>query len=493
MEPYQALISVSDRLEIHGVPPVSEWWRGHYARFYASTAQTMVGMVGRGGDKSRTSVIASIAEVTEGEFKISPGERHYFAHISVSLDEARKTMKVLEEYLTLLQIRFKRVGETIDLEGQPRGWKLLACSIRAVSGFRCIGYTADENAKWEIEGVNPDAEVLASIRAMCITHPGARGRMISSPLGTMGYFYDRFSARDKYTYQCQAPTWVANPSVTEEQTHAAEPHFNTWRREYAAIPQAGIVGAFQPEELADMGRIVPANAEPLWMGALFIDSSSGRGDGWAYGLGAYVHLPGDENFYKTKKIVNQVGQHLLDAIEYDERGNPIPNPNYSTGKRVLISSIGAIEGEFATTKPFSEVVTHCADLAKRFGISKAYGDQYLSYALDSEFTKNRMHFESLNWSAESKVEALATLRRMLRERTFIVDPESDAEETKNELLKLEEKILPSGVLTVVAKRTGVGHADRAMLALLMARAESEGHIRGSPIEKNVRMEGHAPY
>ncbi len=63
----------------------------------------------------------AIAEVLAGAFIFPPGERHYFTHISENKDEAAKTLRVLEQYLRILQVPFSRSGDTIELDEMPRG------------------------------------------------------------------------------------------------------------------------------------------------------------------------------------------------------------------------------------------------------------------------------------------------------------------------------------------------------------------------------------
>jgi len=174
---------------------------------------------------------------------------------------------------------------------------------------------------------------------------------------------------------------------------------------------------------------------------------------------------------------------------------PRPNPAW-TGpqRRLLVSDLGCFEGRFGETASFDRVVDHCAALAKRWGITQAYGDQFLGYALQSAFASRGISFAPLPWTQPSKVEAASTLRRLLRERTIVASVEDDeAAALRRDLVSFEERILPSGGITVQAKRSGAGHADRGALVLLVARAESEGLLYGSPIEAPHGGTWHDPY
>jgi hypothetical protein len=153
-----------------------------------------------------------------------------------------------------------------------------------------------------------------------------------------------------------------------------------------------------------------------------------------------------------------------------------------------VTELGAFEGKFADSMSFETIVEHVASVARRHHTSRVFGDQYLAFALQSEFAKHGLAFAERAWSQPSKIEALATLRRMARERSIVlpVGPEGDA--CRRELLSLREVLLPSKVFTVQSRRTGRGHADRANLVLLLARLVAEGDVWGakSPLPNGPR-------
>lgn len=292
----ETLYRISDELARAGVPPLSPYWRAEAERFYLHpTAKLLVECVGRGGDKSRTSTMMAIAEVLAGDFVIPPGERHYFTHVSENRDEAAKTLGVLESYLRILRVPFTRSGDTIELAELPRGFRVLACRIGAVSGWRCLGWTADEAAKWDDEGSDPAPEVLASVRAMTVTHPSARGRIVSSPLATLGHFYEVWqlgSTAEQLTGH--APSWLANPSITEEQTHKLERDPKKHRREYGAVPLEGHEESlFEPALLDRAQRAEPGDVPPergvAYLAAM--DPSLGR-NAWTFTIAGLRFING---------------------------------------------------------------------------------------------------------------------------------------------------------------------------------------------------------
>ncbi len=234
-----SLFELDARLAAAGHHPLTVFWREQLARFYGHTsAHTLVGRVGRGGAKSHTSAKVALNETLFGDWAIPPGERHFWAFASRTKDEATQRLLLLESFLRALRVRFETKGDEIALLDSPRGFRVFACQVGAVSGFRCFGYSADELAKWNVEGVNPSGEVCASLNAMTITHPGARRLLVSSPLGLSDYHaqrFDRGDATDQVTVY--APSWVANPDgITEPATHDAEPDERIRKRE--STPQS---------------------------------------------------------------------------------------------------------------------------------------------------------------------------------------------------------------------------------------------------------------
>jgi hypothetical protein len=238
-EIFQALLDIDTALAQKGVHTISDYWKNELDRFYNhSSATQLIECVGRGGAKTTTMVKAAIAETLAGGWKIPPGEVHYYTICSENKQEAVKTLKILRNYLKLLHIKFTSNAETIELLQYPYGFKVLAARIGAVSGWRCISWTADELSKWTSDdgAADPASEVISSLSAMTVTHAEARGHMISSPLGTTGFFYDCWALGNTNDQMVgHAPSWIANPGgITEAQTKSKERVHDRWLREYAA-------------------------------------------------------------------------------------------------------------------------------------------------------------------------------------------------------------------------------------------------------------------
>jgi hypothetical protein len=281
--------------------------------------------------------------------------------------------------------------------------------------------------------------VIASIRAMTVTHRSARGRMISSPVGVVGHFYDVWSAGETDAQVTgHAASWRANPSISESQTHALCTDAKVWSREYAAIPQQDATCIVDASDVALMVRPLASCSRPIGRPACFLDSSSGRGDGFAWMVAQY----------------------------FDEGGS----------SRLYVSKIHALEGEFSRSLTFADVVAKVAETARG---KVTFGDQYQAFSLASEFARHGIQFVERPWAQSSKIEAASTLRQLLRDHRLVVEPGLETDKLRAELMGLTERLLPSGALSVVARRTGAGHCDRASVLLSIARAVSDGDIRGT--------------
>jgi hypothetical protein len=387
-----------------GVHPTSPYWRKAHRRKYGHpTARLEIQMVGRGGDKTRDSVVEGIAETTAGAHEVPRGERHYFTHLSENIAEASKTLGIYEQYLRILKIPHTRTGDTIELGKMPRGIKVLSARVGAVSGWRCFGWTADEVAKWRDAdtGANPAGEVIASVRAMTVTHPNARGRMRSSPMGKTGLFYESWKRGDTAAQLVgHAPTWIANPSVSEEHTLSLEPDPRIWAREYAAQAQAGVLAAFDYDKVLRCWthtENIVAYGEPI----VAIDPSEGKSDGYAWSV--------------VSRCRTDKGRDMI-----------------------VVSYIDGLAGKFWDQIGSDEVVARIAGVARHWGAKTIHSDPRNEFGLRDAFRRVGLSFRAHNWTEGSKIEAVARLRRWLADEQLIIAVPH--EKMRQELLDFEEVI-----------------------------------------------------
>lgn len=457
---FETLLRLDAKLARKGHHPLTPWWKEQLGRWYAHpTARTLVGRVGRGGVKSNTSVKVSLNEVLFGDWKIPPGEVHFWAYASTSIGEARQRLRLIERQLTDLGVKYDRSGEELVLRDMPRGWRVFAATVGAVSGFRCFGRSGDELAKWTASdgAANPASEVVASMTAMAVNHAGARALLISSPVSFDDFHAQRFALGDTADQLvCAAPTWLANPSTTEEQCRRAEPDARIFAREYAAIPQDAKLAAF---DAAAVARVFEDAADDGFDHGAFgvIDASSGKKDSWTFGVASW-------------------------------RGRE------RTSRRLVFRFVGGIGGNFWSQEAAGDQIVERVGLAMRqHGVRHVFADQRESLMLASAFTRHGLKLVEIPWTAPRKERAVTAVRRWLAEdRVKVVPTAPGAAKLRSELLAFEERVTSSGSLTFGAR--GSGHDDYVALLLTAAMAETEPKgqgvvtLPGSPTRGNPMVE-----
>lgn len=366
-------------------------------------------------------------------------------------------------------------------------FRTYAASYRSAVGFTAIAIFGDEMARWRDEdtGSNPAEEIVATLVPATATQPTAFIFLISSAFGTEDYHARRVDMGDTdFQRVFIATSWEANPSITEAFTRSIQPDVRAWRREFASIPQAGAVGAFDPDEISEairsFGGIVVSGAE------LLIDSSAGKGDRFSWALFSWMRITCRDPEWEMINAVSPTGELLAKWVtpKRDADGNRIKNANWHPPRVGLrMHSIGGFGGKFAEYKTATDVVAEIAKVAKRHHVTRVFGDQYQEFVLQSEFARHQLPYHGKAWTNQTKVDAMARVRQWFRERSLVIDPGPEAIELRKELLAYQETILPSGAVSFAARRGA--HDDRTALLLLAARLDIEGSLRGSPIQKST--------
>jgi hypothetical protein len=274
---YARLLELDEALTAKGFPGMSDWWKDVLARFYSSKRRWLVLRVGRRGGKSSTLCRMAVVEVLYGDYPIPPGDVGYWAFISTSREEASARLVTIKAILDAIRVKYRPVENGVIVEGRNVGFKTYVATIAGVSGFTAIGFTADELAKWKDKdtGANPANEVLKSLKPAMATVPNSRGILSSSPFSTLDAHAEAFDAGDSENQMCaHAPTWVANPTITEAMTRELEEDESTRLREYGAVPvssgtqyfydHAAIDRAAKPWEMplrAEFGMVVSGGAD----------------------------------------------------------------------------------------------------------------------------------------------------------------------------------------------------------------------------------------
>lgn len=309
------LLALDEALAEKGFPRLSPWWRATLTRFYESRKRQLVLRAGRRAGKSSSLCRVAVCEALYGEHKVPPGDLGVVSFVSVSMKEAMARLRTIRTILDALGVKYRPMtgGGGIQLVGRPVAFVVFAATVAGVSGFTCICGIGDEVAKWRDAdtGANPATEVLASWRPTMATQPNAHMFLSSSPVGRLDAHATAVDEGDTRTQMVEcAPTWVANPTVTEEETHDLEPDIELWRREYAAIPlEGGEHSIFSPALLDPVTRgpksarigplVIPPEPGAFYTAA--IDPAT-RGNAWTLGIAREIEQPGDDDRSLTQVV-----------------------------------------------------------------------------------------------------------------------------------------------------------------------------------------------
>lgn len=434
---FESLEAIDDALAEEGVPRMSAFWSETLRRFYEHpTARTLVLRVGRRGGKGLHATKVALNEAIFGDFTIPYGEVHRFAFVSVSKDEAAERLRLIESSLRKLGINFHAKGDEIFLADRPIGFRVCAATIAATSGFTCIGASIDEGSKWgDYDAADPGDEVLASTVAMMATHRRARLLLPSSPWGVDDWHARRFDAGDSKTQiVAYAPSWVANPTLTQEGTKENLTQMQ-WERECLAVPGDTDQSAFGSKDvLAAFARPTVAASGERW---ILIDAAklqSAGGDDFAIAVAAPAQ----------------------------------------TGGVCLLEVTGCGPGE-----SMIDAVEKIARLAKAHGAVKVFGDPYESGGLDALLTQRGLILATPPWSTRSKHQAGALIGRLFREG-LIALPEHA--KLRNELITLKARLRPTGLVEYPTNGR-----DYAALLFAFAHAIDEGLIPATALSLTATL------
>ena len=289
--------------------PMSPWWRAQIERFLRARGSSAVSRwiirAGRRAGKSSTLCRLAVAWALWGPWSIPLGDSAIVAFISVDRREAGGRVRTLAAILRVVGVAFdQRDGEIeIEIRSRPVLFRVATCTTSGVVGFTSIAIFGDEVALWRNtdSSANPAADVFSQATPTLATQPFGFSVLSSSVLSTMDYHFELFARGDtEHQLTSEAVSWVANPSITKEQTQALEPDPTLWGASYANIPRAQGSSAFDHDLVCASFRGTPEGRvlRPLGL----IDASSGGGDAFAFGVAGYVQAPFQEPVLKFHAV-----------------------------------------------------------------------------------------------------------------------------------------------------------------------------------------------
>jgi len=407
----------------------SDWWRATVRRFLRSKARTLVARVGRRGGKSATLCRLAVALGVFVDHPIPKGDVGVIAFVSSRMEEATARLFTIRKILDAIGVKYRERGNSIELVNKPIRFTVYPCTVAGASGFTSIAVIWDEVSKWRDAdtGANPATEVIAALRPTMATQPHARMVLSSSPFGTLdahAVAFARGDAPDQLT--AHAPTWEANPTITEEKTHALEPNERIWRREYAAIPgdaESSFLSSVDVRACVDAGVAsrppVGGTAYVLAMDAAF------RADCFA----VVVAL----REYRSRPGAPPIDLIVVDAIH---RWTPQP------GQRL----------------DFDQCMERVASIATKYNEARVVRDAFAGDAVGSALAVRGVRSNEMAMSSAAQWERWSFVEQIVRTAALRL-PDDPA--TIRELSELRLKLRQSGLVQVAAPERKGAHDDVA--------------------------------
>ena len=420
---YEGLLKNDEVLCRRHFPPISHWWKKTLKSFYENPRQRLVVRVGRRGGKSSTLCRVIAAELMYGDHHITPGDIGVFACISVKKGEARERLHTIKSILAALKVDHAHRGDEIRIKNRPLAARVYAASFRTAVGMTCVGIVCDEVARWRDEdtGANPAKEVLASVRPSLATMINSHEFLSSSPWSTLDAHYEAYElGNTAEQLTAHAPTWVANPTISQARCEQREPDELTREREYGAIPmKAGLSSFFDGyaiEDTIDQGLhcpLPPETHQKLTAGADF---------GFKRDSSAIAVVAKDSDGLMHK---------LIDYME-------------------LKPSVGE------PLKP-SETVAAFASVLKRNYLKSVMADHHYREAVSEYLAKNKMGLISAPGGALGNMKVYVNARSLIHQGRVRIP---DHAQLRRDLLEVQHRPTPNGGLRIILpRRTGGGHAD----------------------------------
>lgn len=254
IENLRALDALLIKDGFHAMPA---YWMRELERFYDSGKMQSVWRVGRRGGKSSTICRVAVLEAYYGDHSWPAGDEGVVMIVSADRDQARARIRTCANILRALGRKFEQTADELRFKSK-KGLDVLirvhTASVAGVVGFTAIAVILDEVARWTSHdrGGSPAKEILSSVRPTMKTQPNAKLFMLSSPMGEEDVHALAFAQGDTALQTVHfAPTWVANPTLTEESCRKDSESEREFKREYAAIPQGPFeTGFYDTNQLA---------------------------------------------------------------------------------------------------------------------------------------------------------------------------------------------------------------------------------------------------
>jgi hypothetical protein len=433
-------------------PPTSPWWMAEIRRFIQAKKRRWVIRAGRRAGKSSTLARLAVCWALWGAWYVPPGDTAVVPFVSVNKDEAAARLRTIVEILKSLKAPFEQRGLELELPDRRVVFRVYACTTKATVGFTSIAVFGDEVARWESAdtGANPAKEVVGSLAPTLATQKHGFLVLSSSPWGREDYHHESFEVGDNDAQAVSfAETWVANPTLTEEDTHGLESDPRTWLREYAAVPADTVQGD--------------------WFGAA-IEAATSNGPAPPLAPGHRAVVAIDAAFVRDRFAYAVVSSRVVGR---DQNGR---------AKRITYThEVGAWKPD---REPSEMARRLKKDVCSRYDqshreLSTVYADQHEGSSFRELAKHSGILLEIVPWtggnSEKSKSARFRAVRLAMLEGSFKIP--NDPTLIK-ELRAVRGVMAPSGSERIEVHRTSQGHGDRVSALCLagsiaLERAASE--------------------
>jgi len=312
--------------------------------------------VGRRGGKSHAAALLAVYEACfrDHRDKLAPGEVATVMVIASDRKQARAVMRyisgMVNENLMISRMVRRENSEMIEFSNRC-AIEVHTASHRGVRGYTLSAVILDEIAFWQVDGANPDVEVIAALRPALATLDG-RLIGISSPYARRGVLWDTYRRHygqdSDRVLVAQAPSRTMNPllpqrvvddAMKDDAARASAEYLAQFRSDIETFLSLELVAMAQRQEPMEIPR---QRGLKYWA---FVDPSGGGADEFTIAIG---------HREKGEAII-------LDAVR-GRKGNP-----------------AAITADF------------CA-LLKTYGITKVYGDRYGAEWVRTEFRRHTVAY-----------------------------------------------------------------------------------------------------
>lgn len=430
---FDRLVQLDAQLAAHGFPALSPFWRRTLRAFFRGKRRRLVVRVGRRGGKSTTAAKLAVAWALFGDWTVPPGDVGTIPFLSVDRTEAAQRLRTIAAMLDALGEPYARRAEEIELTSRPAVFRVASASLGGVVGFTSILVVADEVARWRDTetGANPAREVVASLAPTMATQPGARMLLVSSPWSTSDYHAEAVArGNDAHQQVACAPSWVANPTLTEAATRALEPDARIWAREYLAQPSDAVASICSADEYdACVSPGITRREAPAGGRFVILTDPAMRGDYW---------------------VTMACGRELRarDDGQLDDE--------------LVVYALSILRPTFLHKITLDEGIADVAAMARAFP-GAIYSDSHYADATGPELVKRGLRFVELKNTPAAMSGRIASLQVRLTSRRVAL---LDEPEMRREVLGAQLQLHAGGRMTLRAPERRGMHDDVVSCLLL---------------------------